>query len=113
MSCEFYLRQDLLSRTQSLRLLGGSGAPGNRQVGTVVRSSRSLGYNYSPMPVGVSRLTALATVNPMTDLAPASSSAPAHASSVVPVVITSYSSKTRLLSTWLPGRVAKARLTAR
>jgi hypothetical protein len=113
MNCRIYCRQDSLSRTKSLRLLGGCGAPGNRQNQTVVRSSRSLGYNYSPMPVGVSRFTALATVNPITDLAPASSNALAHASSVAPVVITSSTSKKRLLSTRLPGRVAKTPRTIR
>ena len=114
MCCGFYCRQDSLSRTQSLRLLGGCGAPGNRQDRAVVRSSRSLRVQLlARLPVGVSRFTALATVNPTTDLAPASSNALAHASSVAPVVITSSTSKTRLLSTWLPGRVAKAPRTMR
>src|SRR5271170_1213901 len=53
-------------------------------------------------------LAARATVSPSTDLAPDSSSALAHSFSVAPVVITSSTSKTRFLSTWLPGRVAKA-----
>jgi hypothetical protein len=52
--------------------------------------------------------TARATVNPITDLAPASRKVLAHESSVAPEVITSSTSKTRKLSTWLPGRVAKA-----
>ena len=53
-------------------------------------------------------LMARATVSPITDLAPASRRARALASSVAPVVNTSSTSKTRILSTWLPGRVAKA-----
>ena len=51
---------------------------------------------------------ARATVSAITDLAPASRSARALASSVAPVVNTSSTSKKRKLSTWLPGRVAKA-----
>jgi hypothetical protein len=54
------------------------------------------------------RTTARATVKQDTPVAPASRNAFARASTVAPVVITSSTSKTRLLSTWLPGRVAKA-----
>jgi hypothetical protein len=63
---------------------------------------------YHSLELGKGFLTARATVSPTTDLAPASSNARAHASSVAPVVNTSSNSKTRRLSTWLPGRVAKA-----
>jgi hypothetical protein len=49
-----------------------------------------------------------AIVTATSDLAPESSNARAHASSVAPVVTTSSTSKTRSLSTWLPGRVANA-----
>src|SRR5713101_7877544 len=55
---------------------------------------------------------ARATATPRTSAAPASRSAFAQASSVAPVVITSSTSKTRSLSTWLPGHVAKAPRTA-
>jgi hypothetical protein len=55
---------------------------------------------------------ARATVNPVTDLAPASRNAFVHESGVTPEVITSSTSKTRKLSTWLPGRVAKTPRTA-
>ncbi len=51
------------------------------------------------------------TVSPITDLAPASRRARALASSVAPVVNTSSTSKPPRLSTWLPGRVAKAPCT--
>src|SRR5260370_1385408 len=51
-------------------------------------------------------------VHPTTVLAPALRNAFAHASSVAPVVITLSTSKTRLLSTWLPEPVAKALRTA-
>jgi hypothetical protein len=51
---------------------------------------------------------AQAAVNPITDLAPASRKTFAHESGVAPQVITSSTSKTHKLSTWLPGRVAKA-----
>ena len=48
------------------------------------------------------------TVSPSTDFAPESSKARAQAPSVAPVVNTSSTSKTRCLSTWLPGCVANA-----
>src|SRR5260370_13265111 len=64
--------------------------------------------SYHSLVLGRGFLMARATVSPITDLAPASHSARAQASSVAPVVNTSSTSKTRRLSTWLPGHVAKA-----
>src|SRR2546428_2587728 len=64
--------------------------------------------SYHSLVLGTGFLTARATVSPITDLAPASRNARAQASSVAPVVNTSSINKTRKLSTWLPGRVAKA-----
>src|ERR1700674_3539688 len=67
-----------------------------------------LGLPYHSLELGIGLLAARATVSPITDLAPASRSTRVHASRVAPVVNTSSTSKTRWLSTWLPGRVAKA-----
>ena len=114
MSCGFYCRQDFLSRTQPLRQLGGFGAPGNRQDGTVVRSSRSLRVQLLADAMSASLVSLLLR---LLDRLPTwlqlQAKRLAHASSVAPVVITSSTSKTRLLSTWLPGRVAKAPRTMR
>src|SRR5712664_1469286 len=66
----------------------------------------SLGLDSSEPTAGCR--AARATVSPITDLAPAPRNALAQASRVAPVVITSSTSKTRRLSTLLPGRAAKA-----
>src|SRR5215467_8576424 len=69
-----------------------------------------LSYNlfYHSTDLGSGFLTARATVSVTTDLAPASRNARAQASKVAPVVNTSSTDRTRRLSTWLPGRMAKA-----
>src|SRR6267154_5461648 len=64
--------------------------------------------SYHSLVLGSGFLMARATVSPMTDLAPLSHWARAQAFNVAPVVNTLSTSKTRRLSTWLPGRVAKA-----
>jgi len=86
--------------------IGGMAPPGIARVWPHGAHRAFLGSS-SPKPATGLR-TSRATVSPITDFAPASSSAREQASSVAPVVITSSTSKTRRLSTWVPGRVAKA-----
>src|ERR1700719_597956 len=103
-----YYQRDLLSRAQALQPHRGCGAPGNRPCLAVVRSWRFPRVRCYRRCSAAFFRTARATVNPITDLAPASRKVLAHESNVAPEVITSSTSKTRKLSTWLPGRVAKA-----
>src|ERR1700676_3259885 len=86
--------------------IGGMAPPGIARVWPHGAHRAFLGSS-SPKPATGLR-TARATVSPITDFAPASSSAREQASSVAPVVITSSTSKTRRLSTWVPGGGAKA-----
>src|SRR5712671_7751650 len=90
------------------RHFGGVAPPGIHRHVPVCAHRAFLGLSYHSLVLGRGFLTARAAVSPITDLAPASRSALAQASSVAPVVNTSSTSKTRILSTWLPGRVAKA-----
>src|SRR5467141_5344672 len=90
------------------RHFGGVAPPGIHRHVPVCAHRAFLGLSYHSLVLGRGFLTARATVSPATDLAPASRSALAQASSVTPVVNTSSTSKPRTLSTWLPGRVAKA-----
>src|SRR5258708_2688802 len=86
----------------------GIASPGDDRHVPVCAHRVFLELSYHSLVPGRGDLTARAIVSPNTDLAPASRSALAHASSVAPVVNTSSTSKTRRLSTWVPGRVAKA-----
>src|SRR5207245_3782739 len=96
------------ARHKLARNFGGIAPPGIDRHVPVCAHRAFLGLSYHSLVSGRGFLRARATVSPTTDLAPASRSARAQASSVAPVVNTSSTSKTRRLSTWLPGRVAKA-----
>jgi hypothetical protein len=113
LGCGIYCPRGPRTRAQRRCPLRGHTALGNRPTLAGLRSSRypkltTLSYRLPLSGAGRGFLAARATVSPRTDLAPDSRSARAQPSSVAPAVNTSSTSKTRLLSTWLPGRVAKA-----
>jgi hypothetical protein len=90
-------------------MLQGYSAPGNPPTCAGLRPSRLLQPNLTTLRCWAGGFSPHVPRSALiTDLAPGPRSVLAQASSVAPVVNTSSTSKTRKLSTWLPGRVAKA-----
>src|SRR5580658_7057302 len=119
LGCGIYCPRGPRTRAQRRCPLRGHTALGNRPTLAGLRSSRypkltTLRYRLPLSMAGWEFLAARAALSPRTDLEPDSRNARAQTSSVALVVNTSSTSKTRLLSIGLPGRVAKApRIEAR